>query len=48
MYAQVQCYNPDTETWSFKSPIPFIPGKFLSAATSDGKIFIIGEFQAGD
>jgi len=39
---KVQCYNPDTETWSFKSPIPFIPGKFLSAATSDGKIFIIG------
>lgn len=39
---KVQCYNPDTETWTFKSPLPFIPGKFLSAATSEGKIFIIG------
>uniref|UniRef100_H2YWD1 BTB domain-containing protein n=1 Tax=Ciona savignyi TaxID=51511 RepID=H2YWD1_CIOSA len=43
----LHCYNPETDRWSLRSPMPSLH-KNLSAATINGKIYIIVEYSPAE
>ena len=39
---QLQVYSPETDSWSFKQPMPF-PQRSIAASTLNGRIYVIGK-----